>query len=158
DFKPENVIQSEEQIKLIDLGGVRRMDDMVSSVYTTPGYRVPDEELRGPGPSISTDLYSVGRALAVLSFKFNFIREHPYSLPPRTSLLLLIHHESVDRLLLRASHIDPERRHHDDVVLADQLCGVFREVLSDQQEVAHPAASTLFDGQNFSGAEVDPQV
>ena len=27
DFKPDNVIQTEEQLKLIDLGGVRRMDD-----------------------------------------------------------------------------------------------------------------------------------
>lgn len=157
DFKPENVIQSEEQIKLIDLGGVRRMDDMVSSVYTTPGYRVPDEELRGPGPSISTDLYSVGRALAVLSFKFNFIREHPYSLPPRTSVPLLRHHESFDRLLRRATHIEPERRFHDAGEMADQLTGVLREVLSEQKEVAHPAASTLFDGENFSGADVGPQ-
>ena len=157
DFKPENVIQSEEQIKLIDLGGVRRMDDMVSSVYTTPGYRVPEDELRGPGPSISTDLYSVGRALAVLSFEFDFLREHPYSLPPRTSVPLLRDHESFDRLLRRATHIEPERRFHDAGEMADQLTGVLREVLSEQKEVAHPDASTLFDGENFSGADVGPQ-
>src|SRR5699024_12715830 len=57
DFKPENVIQSEEQIKLIDLGGVRRMDDMVISDYTTPWYRVTDADLSGTGTSIITNHY-----------------------------------------------------------------------------------------------------
>src|SRR6185437_7774559 len=33
DFKPDNVIQSEEQLKLIDLGAVRRIDDEDSAVY-----------------------------------------------------------------------------------------------------------------------------
>ena len=27
DFKPDNVIQTEEQLKLIDMGAVRRIDD-----------------------------------------------------------------------------------------------------------------------------------
>lgn len=157
DFKPENVLQSEEQIKMIDLGGVRRMDDMVSPVYTTPGYRVPEDELRGPGPSISADLYSVGRALAVLSFKFNFMREHPYSLPPHTSVPLLSRYESFDRLLRRATHIEQERRFHNADDMADQLTGVLREVLSEQKGAPHPSPSTLFAGESFSGADVGPQ-
>ncbi|GAB2482645.1 serine/threonine-protein kinase [Nocardiopsis aegyptia] len=151
DFKPDNVIQSEEQIKLIDLGGVRRMDDTLSPVYTTPGYRVPEEELRGPGPTISADLYSVGRALAVLSFRFSFMREHPHSLPPRESVPLLQRYESFDRLLRRATHLDIERRFHDAGDMADQLTGVLREVLSDLQGAPHPAPSSLFGGENFTG-------
>ncbi|OKI23880.1 serine/threonine protein kinase [Nocardiopsis sp. TSRI0078] len=148
DFKPDNVIQSEEQIKLIDLGGVRRMDDTTSPVYTTPGYRVPEDELRDPGPTVSADLYSVGRALAVLSFRFSFMREHPHSIPPRETVPLLQRHESFDRLLRRATHSEPELRFHDADDMADQLTGVLREVLSDTEGVPHPAASPLFGGEN----------
>ncbi|MEU0493028.1 tetratricopeptide repeat protein [Nocardiopsis sp. NPDC006139] len=155
DFKPDNVIQSEEQIKLIDLGGVRRMDDTVSPVYTTPGYRVPEDELRGPGPTVSADLYSVGRALAVLSFRFSFMREFPHELPPRGSVPLLERHESYDRLLRRATHPEMERRFHDASDMADQLTGVLREVLSDLEGAPHPAPSTLFGGENFTiGSDV----
>ena len=152
DFKPDNVIQNQELIKLIDLGGVRRMDDGTSPVYTTPGYRVPEDELRGPGPSVSADLYSVGRALAVLSFDFGFIREHPHSLPPRHEVPLLQRFESYDRLLRRATHQDPEARFHDAGDMADQLTGVLREVLAEIEGVPHPAASVLFGGETFTGA------
>ncbi|APC37794.1 MULTISPECIES: serine/threonine-protein kinase [Nocardiopsis] len=155
DFKPDNVIQSEEQIKLIDLGGVRRMDDTVSPVYTTPGYRVPEEELRGPGPTVSADLYSVGRALAVLSFRFSFMRDHPHSIPPRETVPLLQRHPSFDRLLRRATHSEPELRFHDAEDMADQLTGVLREVLSDLEGTPHPAPSTLFGAEN-PAARPDP--
>ncbi|MFE6446251.1 serine/threonine-protein kinase [Nocardiopsis dassonvillei] len=155
DFKPDNVIQSEEQIKLIDLGGVRRMDDTVSPVYTTPGYRVPEEELRGPGPTVSADLYSVGRALAVLSFRFSFMRDHPHSIPPRETVPLLQRHPSFDRLLRRATHSEPELRFHDAGDMADQLTGVLREVLSDLEGTPHPAPSTLFGAEN-PAARPDP--
>ncbi|SIO87530.1 serine/threonine-protein kinase [Nocardiopsis sp. JB363] len=151
DFKPDNVIQSEEQIKLIDLGGVRRMDDGLSPVYTTPGYRVPEDELRGPGPSISADLYSVGRALAVLSFHFSFIRKYPHDLPPRHEVPLQRRFESYDRLLRRATHRDPDARFHDAGDMADQLTGVLREVLAEIQGTPHPAASVLFGGETFTG-------
>ena len=151
DFKPDNVIQSEEQIKLIDLGGVRRMDDGLSPVYTTPGYRVPEDELRGPGPSVSADLYSVGRSLAVLSFHFSFIREYPHDLPPRHEVPLLRRFESYDRLLRRATHRDPDARFHDAGEMADQLTGVLREVLAEIEGTPHPAASALFGGETFTG-------
>ncbi len=68
DFKPDNVIQTEEQLKLIDMGGVRRIDDVDSAIYGTVGYQAPEIADRGPSPS--SDLYTVGRALAVLTFEF----------------------------------------------------------------------------------------
>ncbi|MFD3685286.1 tetratricopeptide repeat protein [Nocardiopsis sp. NPDC058631] len=150
DFKPDNVIQSEEQIKLIDLGGVRRMDDAVSPVYTTPGYRVTEDELRGPGPTVSADLYSVGRTLAVLSFRFSFMREHPHSLPRRETVPVLQRFESFDRILRRATHSELELRFHDAGDMADQLTGVLREVLSELEGVPHPALSTVFGGENLT--------
>ncbi len=42
DFKPDNAIQSEEQLKLIDLGGVRRAFDVDSPIFGTPGYQSPE--------------------------------------------------------------------------------------------------------------------
>jgi serine/threonine-protein kinase PknG len=42
DFKVDNAIQTEDQLKLIDLGAVRRMDDDESPVYCTPGYQAPE--------------------------------------------------------------------------------------------------------------------
>ncbi|WP_143220419.1 serine/threonine protein kinase [Actinomadura sp. CNU-125] len=42
DFKPDNVIQFEEQLRLIDLGGVRRLDDPDGAIYGTNGYQAPE--------------------------------------------------------------------------------------------------------------------
>jgi serine/threonine protein kinase len=67
DFKPDNVIQTEEQLKLIDMGGVRRIDSD-EPIYGTVGYQAP--EIETEGPPVSSDLYTVGRALAVLTFEF----------------------------------------------------------------------------------------
>ncbi|MBB6174808.1 serine/threonine-protein kinase PknG [Nocardiopsis mwathae] len=152
DFKPDNIIQSEEQIKLIDLGGVRRIDDLVNPVYTTPGYRVPEAELRNPGPSVSSDLYSVGRTLAVLSFRFGFMREHLHSLPPGEEEPVLARYESYDRFLRRATHNQSDLRFHDAADMSEQLTGVLREVLSDIQGRPHPATSTLFEPEHFVAA------
>ncbi|MEV2279236.1 tetratricopeptide repeat protein [Nocardiopsis sp. NPDC049922] len=152
DFKPDNVMQSEEQIKLIDLGGVRRMEDTSSHVYSTPGYRVPEDELRSPGPSVSSDLYSVGRTLAVLSFRFDAKGEHQHTLPPRETVPLLVRHESFDRLLRRSTHAEPRKRFHDAADMSDQLTGVLREVLSELDGTPHPEPSALFGGENTIGA------
>ena len=67
DFKPDNVIQTEEQLKLIDMGGVRRIDSD-EPIYGTVGYQAP--EIGTDGPSVSSDLFTVARALAVLTFEF----------------------------------------------------------------------------------------
>ena len=67
-------IQSEEMLKLIDMGGVRRVDDEDSPIYGTVGYQAP--EIAADGPSVSSDLYTVGRALAVLTFEFTGLHEH----------------------------------------------------------------------------------
>src|SRR5690606_1603956 len=53
DLKPANVIQVEEQLKLIDLGAVRRVDDLDSAIYGTIGYQAP--EVSTDGPSIASD-------------------------------------------------------------------------------------------------------
>ena len=71
DFKPDNVIQTEEQLKLIDMGGVRRIDGD-DPIYGTVGYQAP--EIADVGPSVESDLFTVARTLAVLTFEFGAIR------------------------------------------------------------------------------------
>ncbi|TDC41691.1 serine/threonine protein kinase [Actinomadura sp. KC345] len=153
DFKPDNAIQSEEQLKLIDLGGVRRAFDVDSPIFGTPGYQAP--EIGSQGPSITSDLYTVGRTLAVLSFPFRgYTGRHLRSLPPREEVPLFQRHESYHRLLRRATHPDPARRFQSADEMAEQLTGVLREVLSAEDGRPRPAPSPLFGAeQHTAGAE-----
>jgi serine/threonine-protein kinase PknG len=143
DLKPDNAIQSEEQLKLIDLGGVRRVDDVDSAIYGTVGYQAP--EIAEVGPSISSDLFTVGRALAVFSFPFHgYTTTHATTLPPRSEVPLLERFESYDRLLRRATHADPAARFQDATEMAEQLTGVLREVLAAEDGRPRPGPSPLF--------------
>jgi len=143
DFKPENVIHAEEQLKLIDLGAVRHVDDYVSVVYGTPGYQAP--ELMRRGPSVATDLYTVGRSLAVLSFDFTgFTTRYADRLPEPADVPLLAREESYHRLLRRATHPDPDRRFRSAAEMREQLLGVLREVLSAGDGTPRPAPSAEF--------------
>jgi serine/threonine-protein kinase PknG len=157
DFKPDNVIHSEEQLKLIDLGAVRRMDDGVSALYGTPGYQAPEGELAGVGPSVGSDLYTVGRSLAVLSFDFSgFSTRYGTSLPPPADVPLLASEESYYRLLRRATSTDTRRRFASAGEMAEQLTGVLREVLSAQDGIPRPAASGQFTPERQAfGAQHD---
>ena len=60
DFKPDNVIQTGDAVKLIDLGGVRRIDDDESAIYGTVGYQAPEVAAAAP-PSPPTSTPSAGR-------------------------------------------------------------------------------------------------
>jgi len=73
DFKPENVIQYDRQLKLIDLGAVIRLDDQLSPVYGTVGYQSPEIATHRPSPS--SDAYTVGRTLAVLALGLSPARQ-----------------------------------------------------------------------------------
>ena len=140
DFKPDNVIQTEEQLKLIDMGAVRRIDSD-EPIYGTVGYQAP--EIETDGPSISSDLYTVGRALAVLTFEFRgFQGRFSTSLPD--GVPLLEQQESFARLLRRATHSDPGRRFGSAGEMAEQLTGVLREVLATADGVPRPFFSTVF--------------
>ncbi|MBW4718220.1 serine/threonine-protein kinase [Saccharothrix obliqua] len=142
DFKPDNVIQTEEQLKLIDLGAVRRVDDRDSPIYGTIGYQAP--EIGALGPSVASDLYTVGRALAVTSFPFDFRRTHKESLPTPDEQPLLARYDSFHRFLKRATHRDPEQRFGSAEEMAEQLTGVLREVLAQQDGTPRPGASRQF--------------
>ncbi len=143
DFKPDNVIHAEEQLKLIDLGAVRHLDDHVSAIYGTPGYQAP--EVASRGPSVASDLYTVGRSLAVLSFDFRgFSTNYADRLPGPAEVPLFAAEESYHRLLRRATHPVPERRFQSAAEMSEQLLGVLREVLCAADGVPRPAVSRQF--------------
>ncbi|HET8680652.1 MAG TPA: tetratricopeptide repeat protein [Micromonosporaceae bacterium] len=143
DFKPDNVIHAEEQLKLIDMGGVRRVDDQVSVVYGTPGYQAP--EVATEGPSVASDIYTVGRSLAVLSFEFRgFSSTYADRLPDQLEVPLLAQEESYYRLLRRATRPEPARRFQSAAEMSEQLLGVLREVVSAVDGVPRPVLSRRF--------------
>ncbi|MEU0252985.1 tetratricopeptide repeat protein, partial [Streptomyces sp. NPDC006184] len=143
DFKVDNAIQTEDQLKLIDMGAVRRMDDDESAIYGTVGYQAP--EVAETGPSVASDLYTVGRTLAVLAFDFQgYTNVYADRLPDPDSIEVFHRYESFYRLLVRATDPDPARRFASAQEMAEQLTGVLREVVSLQTGHARPALSTLF--------------
>ena len=140
DFKPDNVIQTEEQLKLIDMGGVRGIDGD-GPIYGTVGYQAP--EIGTDGPSVSSDLFTVARALAVLTFEFKgYQSSYKFTFPD--GVPLLEQQESFARLLRRSTDADPDRRFGSAGEMAEQLTGVLREVLAVADGTPRPAFSTVF--------------
>ncbi|MEW1893570.1 tetratricopeptide repeat protein [Streptomyces sp. NPDC085659] len=146
DFKVDNAIQTEDQLKLIDMGAVRRMDDEESAIYGTVGYQAP--EVAEVGPSVASDLYTVARTLAVLTFDFQgYTNVFVDSLPDPDNIEVFRSYESFYRLLVRATDPDPARRFASAAEMAEQLTGVLREVVSLQSGRPRPALSTLFGAE-----------
>ena len=103
DLKPENVMVTEEQLKLIDLGAVSPMNSF-GYLYGTPGYQAP--EIVRSGPTVATDIYTVGRTLAALTLGLR-TRNGRYvdGLPEDDPVLMK--YASFGRLLRRAVDPDP---------------------------------------------------
>ena len=155
DFKPDNIIQHEEQLKLIDMGGVRYIDGD-GPIYGTVGYQAPEIETDGPTPC--SDLYTVGRTLAVLTFEFaGFQGKYQFALPEDQPLLN--QYPSYARLLRRATHRDPARRFQSAGEMAEQLTGVLREVLSVDDGQPRPSFSGLFSPElRAIGTDLIPAI
>ena len=143
DFKPDNVIQTEEQIKIIDLGGVRRTNDDISDIYGTPGYQAP--EVGRDGPSIASDLYTVARSLAVMVFDFRgFQSRYVDALPPAAEVQVFERYPALHRLLAKGTDSDPNRRFESASEMAEQLLGVLRQVVAIDGGRPSTAPSLLF--------------
>jgi serine/threonine-protein kinase PknG len=158
DFKPDNVMQTDEQLKLIDLGAVIAMDDEESAIFGTAGYQAP--EIAHTGPTVATDVYTVGRTLAVLVMdvpqeKGRFVDQ----LPGPDTVPVLAQHESLHRAIVRATDPDPQRRFSSIEELADQLTGVMHEIASAEKGSPHPRTSSYFSPQREAyGAGRDVSV
>ena len=108
DFKPDNVIQAGDTIKLIDLGGVRRVDDDQSAIYGTAGYQAP--EVAEVGPTVASDIFTIGRTLAVLAMEFRgYQSTYAATLPPIEDVPLFQRYDSLYRVLAKATATNPGR-------------------------------------------------
>lgn len=140
DLKPENIMVSEEQLKLIDLGAVTPLNSF-GYLYGTPGYQAP--EIVRTGPTVATDIYTVGRTLAALTLNLR-TRNGRYvdGLPPDDPTLKK--YDSFGRLLRRAIDPDPKRRFATAEEMSSQLLGVLREVVAADTGIPRPGLSTVF--------------
>lgn len=145
DLKPENIMVTDEQVELIDLGAVAGIEDY-GYLYGTAGYQAP--EIVRTGPTVASDIYTVGRTLAVLTLEMPSDKgRYKEGLPSPTQAPLLAEFDSFHRLLLRATNPDPRQRFSSADELAGQLTGVLREVLSQKLGTEHPGLSTVFSPQ-----------
>src|SRR5262249_51892254 len=151
DFKPDNVIRTDSSLKLIDLGAVYRTDDTTSAIYGTPGYQAP--EVGDTGPTIPSDLYTVGRPLAVLcSDARGYQTTYAKSLPAAEDVPLFAAYDSLYRFLVRATAADPDDRFQSADEMAVQLEGVLREIVATESGTPWPEASVTFTGELRSGS------
>ncbi|EFG76616.1 kinase domain protein [Mycobacterium parascrofulaceum ATCC BAA-614] len=140
DLKPENIMLTEEQLKLIDLGAVSRINSF-GYLYGTPGFQAP--EIVRTGPTVATDIYTVGRTLAALTVNLP-TRNGRYvdGLPEHDPALTT--YDSFRRLLRRATDPDPRRRFASTEEMSAQLMGVLREVVAQDTGIPRPGLSTIF--------------
>ncbi|MER7335053.1 MULTISPECIES: tetratricopeptide repeat protein [unclassified Micromonospora] len=151
DLKPENVMRvggqgANDPIKLVDFGAARRIDNTVSPAWGTAGFTAPEVERLGPaGPSVRSDLYTVGRTLAALTLVPRSI--DVARIPPGQDLLRLPVPARLDpflRLLARATAAEPDDRFASAAEMREQVRGVRRQVSSAGDGVPRPTRSTLF--------------
>jgi serine/threonine-protein kinase PknG len=152
DFKPDNIMQTDDMIKLIDLGGVRRIDDETSAVYGTVGYQAP--EIADAGPSITSDLFTVARSLAVMTLDFKgYQSTYKYTLPAVADMPQFAWYDSLYRWLLKGTAQNPDDRFQSADEMAEQLLGVLREVVAATDGVPRPAVSTVFTSDFRGGVD-----
>lgn len=148
DLKPENVMVTEDQLKLIDLGAVSAIEDY-GYLYGTAGYQAP--EIIQTGPTVASDIYTVGRTLAVLTLDMPSTHgRYRDGIPDPDDEPVLHEFEFFHRLLLRATDRDPVQRFQSAEEIGGQLLGVLREVLAQQSGQENPGLSLVFSRQRTS--------
>lgn len=153
DFKPDNVMLEEGDIKVIDLGGVCRMTQADGDIYSTIGYAAP--ELNTLGPSAMSDLYTIGRTIAVLVTEFKgFQSTYKNSLKTPTDEPIYRQYDSLYRFLQKACHENPNMRFQSADEMAEQLVGVLREVVARDSGTVRVFESRIFGPDTLGMREV----
>ncbi len=147
DFKPDNLIQVGDAMKLIDLGGVRRIDDDDSAIYGTVGYQAP--EVAEVGPSVASDIYTIGRTLVVLCMEFRgYQGTYLHTLPPPESTPLFAEQRLAllaDRQVLRRRPGRPVRLRRRAAHPAARRAARGSRRAHDRHRRSTSAASVLFE-------------
>jgi serine/threonine-protein kinase PknG len=132
DIKPPNLMLAGTGVKLIDLGAGCR-EGATGHTWGTEGYRAP--EVLQTGPSVRSDLFSVGQTLRTMLL---WSQDGAPGSPVRQAT------ESVDNFLDRATAQAPADRFRSAAEMAGQLSGVLREVVAWRDRRPQPAPSLLF--------------
>ena len=140
DLKPDNIMLTEDNVELIDMGAVSGIGDF-GYIYGTTGFQAP--EIVRTGPTFATDIYTVGRTLAKLTVDMPNDR-YAETLPEPDDVPLFQRYESFYRLLVRATNSRPAQRFSSADEMATQCKGVLREILAEQTGVPRPGTSSLF--------------
>ncbi|GED96615.1 serine/threonine-protein kinase [Gordonia crocea] len=142
DVKPDNIMISEGDVTLIDLGAVAPIGGH-GRLYGTPGFQAP--EIVETGPQIATDIYSIGRTLAVLTVDMPMEGgQYLPDLPHPADVPLFIENPSFHLLLARATAANPDERFATTAEMTTQLLNVLRETVAVHTGVPRPALSTVF--------------
>ena len=149
DFKPDNFMLEEDDVKLIDMGGVRRINDVNGDIFGTRGYMAPEA---ADNPIEVSDLYTIGRSLATLIMDFKYMTDFEHSLPTPAEQPVLAQNEALYRFLLRSTHNDPDQRFQSAEEMSDQLFGVLREIVA-LKSTPKPAESKAFNYDNLIDAD-----
>ncbi|WP_237477244.1 serine/threonine-protein kinase [Lichenibacterium dinghuense] len=165
DFKPGNLMVESDDVKLIDMGAVRRIGDPDGAVFGTDGYSAKEAS---DEPTPVSDLYTVGRTLAVLLMDFLYRvqkdtdpatgavtatrrmrADYVHALPTPDVAPILAANDPLYRFLIRATHDDPDQRFQTAEEMEGQLFGVLRETVA-LKSGPRPAESRVFFGDGLA--------
>ena len=145
DLKPDNIIVTEDQVKLIDMGAVSGIG-AYGFIYGTKGFQAP--EVATEGPSVASDVYTVGRTLASLVVDLpQTDGVYEQGLPSPIDEPLFRQYTSLYRLLARCCNEDPAQRFTSLIELEAQMLGVLREIVAVRDGRTYPAQHSLFSPQ-----------
>ncbi len=131
DVKPDNVIHYGRQIKIIDLGAIRRIGDDTSPLVHTGCYSPPKAERDQGGFGPDFDLYTVGRTLGELAQS----AEPAHPLAAR----------SFRKVIQRATHPERAARFRSAAEMSRQLWEVLREHRALSAHEQYGDRSTVFE-------------
>ena len=120
DLTPDHlVVTPGPAVVVLDPGSVRRLADRTSPVWTTQAYTAPEIVPGGAGPSPASDVFALGRVLAVLA-------GGPEAAPRPGRAPRPPEHPGLARVVAAATDPEPDRR-----PTLDELATALREVLAD---------------------------
>ncbi|MFZ2511726.1 MAG: tetratricopeptide repeat protein [Gordonia sp. (in: high G+C Gram-positive bacteria)] len=145
DVKPDNIMITSDEVKLIDLGAVSAINGY-GHLYGTPGFQAP--EIVETGPQVTSDIYSIGRTLAALTLDLPMEQgRYVDGLPSPETTDLFAANPSYYYLLQRATATDPAERFQSTEEMTGQVLAVLRETVALHTGVPRPAMSKVFTPQ-----------
>ena len=140
-------MQSDEQLKLIDLGAIIAMDDEDSASSSGRAATRRPRSPRPGRPSPPTSTPSGGLSPCSSWTCRRSTAASSTQLPGPETVPVFAQHESLYRAILRATDSDPERRFSSMEELADQLTGVLHEIAAADTGHPQPRISSHFSPQ-----------